>query len=79
MANEKLSGILTHEEHLWDIALRGIGLQLPDEYILRFVRLMALYGLKNLPNITISDFADIEHEAREELSARIKAREEPAA
>jgi hypothetical protein len=59
MANEKKAFLLTEEEHLWDVALRGIGIQLPDEYILRFKRLLDLYGLRGLEKTTIEDFVTI--------------------
>lgn len=66
------NGVLQGAETLWDVALRGIGIQLPDEYVLRFCALMDKYGQKDLPNITLSDLAEIEHEARQEMKRRMK-------
>jgi hypothetical protein len=65
------NGVLQNEETLWDVALRGIGIQLPDEYVLRFCALMKKFGNKDLPNITLSDVAEIEHEARQEMERRM--------
>lgn len=49
---------LTRDEQLWKCALRGIGIQLSDEYILRFTMLFAAVKEKGLENVTTSDFAD---------------------
>lgn len=77
MEKEKKAFLLTESEHLWDIALRGIGIQLPDEYILRFQLLVNLCNKKELKDITIEDFADIENIARRDLNDRIeKAKKE---
>lgn len=77
MANEKKAFLLTESEHLWDVALRGIGIQLPDEYIIRFQKLANLCNMTELKDITIKDFAHIEVTAREELNERIeKAKKE---
>ena len=75
MANEKKAFLLTEEEHLLDVALRGIGIQLPDEYVLRFKRLLDLYGLRGLEKITLDDMVNIEEEARTDLNKRMEKAE----
>ena len=75
MAKEK-NGILEGRELLWDVALRGIGIQLPDEYVLRFCALLEKYGEVGLDDISLNDFADIELSARKEMQRRLP--EQPA-
>ncbi len=70
MAKETKSGILKRDELLWDVAMRGIGIQLPDEYVLRFVRLLDKVKQLGLGQVSLSDFADIENEARQEMMNR---------
>ena len=72
MANDK-NGILHDSEALWDVALRGIGIQLPDEYVLRFVRLMEVADKIGLEKVSLSDVVDIEHYARQEMKDRMPA------
>ena len=68
----KEKGLLRDDEALWDVALRCIGIQLPDEYVLRFVRLLDKAKEVGLGKITLDDSVDIEHGARQELERRIK-------
>ena len=71
MAKEK-QGILQHGETLWDVALRGIGIQLPDEYVVRFCLLCSKANEVGLDKVTLSDLTDIEFEARKEVEKRTK-------
>ena len=59
MAQETKPGILRFPESLWDIALRSIGIQLPDEYVLRFTRLLTAAKDVGIDKINLSDIADI--------------------
>jgi len=70
---EQTKFLLTEEEHLWDVALRGIGIQLPEEYVIRFTILHELFEQKGLSNIHIDELASVENIARRELSERSKA------
>lgn len=72
MEDKKKVFLLTEEEHLWDIAMRAIGIQLPDEYLLRFKRLLDLYGLRGLGEISLDDVVSIEKDALTDLNARIE-------
>lgn len=72
MEDKKKAFLLTEEEHLWDVALRAIGIQLPDEYLLRFKRLLDLYGLRGLEKVSLDDVVSIEKDALTDLNARIE-------
>ena len=67
--------LLRDNEALWDVALRCIGIQLPDEYVLRFVRLLDKAKEIGLGKISLNDSVDIEHYAHHELERRIKEQE----
>lgn len=75
MEKEK-NGILTKKEQLWDVALRGIGIQLPDEYVIRFVGLLTLANHCGINKLTIGDMTDIENNARQSMENRLKEKEE---
>ena len=62
--------ILTDDEQLLDVALRGIGLQLPDEYVIRVALLRSLAKEKPLGTITLDDLSGIEREARKTVERR---------
>lgn len=62
-------------ETLWDIALRGIGIQLPDEYVLRFCQLVHKANQIGLEKISLSDMVEIETWAQQELERRVKKEE----
>ena len=66
------NGVLQGAETLWDVALRGIGIQLPDEYVLRFCALLKRRDVTGLEKMTLSDVVEIEHEARQEMERRVK-------
>lgn len=66
------NGVLTGAEVLWDVALRGIGIQLPDEYVLRFCQLVHKANQISLDKIALSDMVEIETWARQELEKRVK-------
>lgn len=70
------NGILQGEERLWDVALRGIGIVLPDEYVLRFCALLKKAGDVGLKDIRLSDMTDIEYDARQDAEQRVKKLEE---
>lgn len=72
----KEKGLLRDDEALWDVALRCIGIQLPDEYVLRFIRLLDMAKEVGLGKISLNDSVDIEHYARQELERRMKEQEE---
>lgn len=74
MANEK-NGILERGELLWDVALRGIGIQLPDEYVIRFNKLAQAVNMAGVENITLDELTDIELSAREEMKRRLAEKE----
>lgn len=59
-------------ETLWDVALRGIGIQLPDEYVLRFCALTQKVNQLGIDNVTLTDLSEIEYWARHEMEKRIK-------
>ena len=69
------NGILQGEERLWDVALRGIGIVLPDEYVLRFCALLKKAGEVGLKDIRLDDLTDIEFGAHEEMERRTKEKE----
>lgn len=71
MAKEK-NGILQQGETLWDVALRGIGIQLPDEYVIRFCLLCKKANEVGLDKVTLNDLTDIEFGAREAVEERMK-------
>lgn len=75
MAQETKPGILRFPESLWDIALRSIGIQLPDEYVLRFTRLLTAAKDVCIDKINLADIADIERDCREEVKKRLKEQE----
>jgi len=75
MEKEK-NGILTRKEQLWDVSLRGIGIQLPDEYVIRFVGLLTMAKNCGIDKLTIGDMTDIENNARQSMEYRLKAKEE---
>ena len=66
------NGVLQGEETLWDVALRGIGIQLPDEYVLRFCALTQKANQLGLDKVTLDDMAEIEYNARKEMERRVK-------
>jgi len=68
--------LLRDDEALWDVALRCIGIQLPDEYVLRFMRLLDKAKEVGLGKITLDDSVDIERGARQELERRMKEKED---
>ena len=74
MANEK-NGILERGELQWDVALRGIGIQLPDEYVIRFNKLAQAVNMAGVENITLDELTDIELSAREEMKRRLAEKE----
>ena len=78
MAQETKPGILRFPESLWDIALRSIGIQLPDEYVLRFTRLLTAANDVGIDKINLADIADIERDCREEVKKRLKEQEDKA-
>ena len=64
--------ILQGNEHLWDVALRSIGIFLPDEYVLRFVMLLEkTKEVGSLDQISLNDVVDIEKSAHEEFVKRM--------
>lgn len=67
---ETKKGILTDGERLLDVALRGIGIQLPDEYVIRVALLRDLAKVKPLGTITLDDLSAIEREARKAVEQR---------
>lgn len=75
MAQETKQGILRFPESLWDIALRSIGIQLPDEYVLRFTRLLTAAKDVGIDKINLADISDIERDCREEVKKRLKEQE----
>lgn len=75
MEKEK-NGILYQKEMLWDVALRGIGIQLPDEYVIRFFKLLTLAKNRGIDKLTIKDMTEIEYNARESMEGRLKAKAE---
>lgn len=62
----------TGDELLWDVALRGIGIGLPDEYVIRFHMLLDTIRELGMSNVTIADMATVEHMARNEMESRLK-------
>lgn len=78
MAQETKPGILRFPESLWDVALRSIGIQLPDEYVLRFTRLLTAAKDMGIDKVTLADIADIERDCREEVKKRLKEQEDKA-
>lgn len=63
--------MMTRREHLWDVALRAVGISLPLEYLLRITALIDLYeSSENLGNATLDDFARIEAAASKEAARR---------
>lgn len=71
---EKL--ILTNEENLISVALSVIGINLPQEFVLRVCKLQELAKEKGLKNIQLSDSVEIEHWANQEMAKRLKKYEE---
>ncbi|MBQ9646145.1 MAG: hypothetical protein IJV24_07300 [Prevotella sp.] len=67
---QEISTILQGDERLWDVALRGIGISLPDEYILRFTRLLEEVSKTGLKNITLDDMVTIQYAAHEDVRTR---------
>lgn len=78
MAQETKSGILRFPESLWDVALRSIGITLPDEYVLRFTRLLTAAKDMGIGKVTLADVSDIERDCREEVKKRLKEQEDKA-
>lgn len=68
--------ILTEREALLDTALRMIGIGLPQEYIIRLVKLEEKAKKVGLENISISDAVEIEYAAKDLYNLRIKRDED---
>lgn len=68
-------GLLNSDELLIDVAMRGIGIQLPDEFVLRLVMLKKKADEKGLCNINLDDFTEIELHAKEQIEKRRHAKQ----
>ena len=66
-----VSTLLRGDERLWDVALRGIGISMPDEYVMRLVRLAQKVHAFGLPSIHLDDLTEIEMETSEEVRKRV--------
>jgi len=64
--------ILMKREALLDTALRMIGIGLPQEYIIRLVKLEDKAKMVGLENISISDAVEIEYAAKDLYNLRVK-------
>ena len=67
-------GLLKDDELLMDVAMRGIGVQMPDEFVLRLCMLKKKADEVGMGNVTLDDYTKIEINAREEIEKRRHAK-----
>ena len=75
MEKEK-NEILIEKEQRGDDGMRGVEIEMSDEYVIRFVGLLTMAKNCGIDKLTIGDMTDIENNARQSMEYRLKAKEE---